>query len=114
MAELRKKQSKFVICLAGLILDATKKGYELTIGDAYRDPRVHGEMGVKLGYSHPSSTHKQRLAVDFNVFKGGVLLEGSEADKAHKELHEFWVSVGGSPMIIGDSNHYSFEEGGIR
>ena len=60
---LGQKQRLFVRLLSRLIDFAYSSGYELTIGDGYRDPRVHGAMGVKIGYSHPSSNHKQRLAL---------------------------------------------------
>jgi len=111
---LRQKQSKFTVLVAGLILAAIKRGYELTFGDVYRDPRLHGELGVKLGYGHRNSCHKLRLAVDFNLFKDGKLLEGKEADKAHAELHLVWTELGGSPAVPGDSNHYSIEHEGTR
>ena len=111
---LWQKQSKFVVLVAGLILAATKRGYELTFGDTYRDPRLHGELGVKLGYGRARSCHKLRLAVDFNIFKDGRFLEGVEADKAHGELHIEWVALGGSPAVPGDLNHYSIEHEGVR
>ena len=46
---LRQKQSKFAEMAAKLILKAIEMGYEVTLGDAYRDPRLHGELGVKKG-----------------------------------------------------------------
>ena len=44
---LREQQSKFAKMAAELILKAYELGYEVTLGDAYRDPRLHGEFGVK-------------------------------------------------------------------
>jgi hypothetical protein len=44
---LRENQSKFAKMAAELILKAYELGYEVTLGDAYRDPRLHGEFGVK-------------------------------------------------------------------
>lgn len=35
---LREKQSKFALAIAGLITKAYEMGYEVTLGDAYRDP----------------------------------------------------------------------------
>ena len=40
---LRENQSKFAKMAAELILKAYELGYEVTLGDAYRDPRLHGE-----------------------------------------------------------------------
>jgi len=44
---LREKQSKFAKMAAELILKAYELGYEVTLGDAFRDPRLHGDFGVK-------------------------------------------------------------------
>ena len=109
---LRQKQSIFAERIATLILLAKSKGYEVTFGDAYRDPRVHGEFGEKKGYSHSRSTHKVRLAVDLNLFKDGQLYP-----EGHQELHDIWdmLSPGlASARILNDMNHYSFENEGVR
>ena len=109
---LREKQSKFARMVADLIIKAYSLGYEVTIGDAYRDPRLHGAMGVKLGYGHPKSAHKIRLAIDLNLFKDGKFLEGTEA---HKELGEWWESQGGTwGGRFKDGNHYSLEHEGVK
>ena len=44
---LREQQTKFSKMAAELILKAFEMGYEVTLGDAYRDPRLHGDFGVK-------------------------------------------------------------------
>lgn len=103
---LGEKQRKFTHMIAHLIVWAYDQGYELTFGDAYRDPRVHGAPGERLagGYSAAYSNHKLRLAVDLNLFKDGKYLT-SDAD--HAPLKDFWESIGGGRRINGDSNHYS-------
>lgn len=104
---LREKQSKFVLMIVQLINKATEMGYELTLGDAYRDPRLHGNIGEKKGYGHSKSCHKLRLAIDLNLFKNGKYLEGTEA---HRPLGEWWESIGGSwGGRFNDGNHYSLE-----
>lgn len=109
---LREKQSKFARMVADLIIKAYSLGYEITLGDAYRDPRLHGELGVKKGYGHPRSAHKIRLAIDLNLFKDGKFLEGTNA---HKELGEWWETQGGSwGGRFNDGNHYSLEHDGIK
>ncbi|MHB8947566.1 MAG: M15 family metallopeptidase [Rhodoferax sp.] len=109
---LGQKQRLFTRLIAKLIEFAYAQGYELTFGDAFRDPRAHGAMGVKLGYSHSSSTHKQRLAVDFNLFKDGAFLTSSDD---HKPLGEYWESLGGAwGGRFSDGNHYALEHGGIK
>lgn len=110
---LRKKQSEFAKLVGKLILKAYDLGYEVTLGDAYRDPRVHGAMGVRKSYSHPKSAHKIRLAIDLNLFKNGEFLETSED---HRPLGEWWEKQ--HPMArwggrFSDGNHYSFENDGV-
>ncbi len=109
---LGQKQRKFVRMIADLIVWAYDNGYELTFGDAYRDPRLHGQMGWKVGYGAASSCHKIRLAVDFNLFKDGVFLESTEA---HQPLGEQWEKMGGTwGGRFNDGNHYSLEHEGKK
>lgn len=109
---LRQKQSKFARMVADLIIKAYDMGYEVTLGDAYRDPRLHGAVGEKKGYSHPKSCHKVRLAIDLNLFKGGKFLEGSDS---HKPLGEWWEKQGGTwGGRFNDGNHYSLEHEGMK
>lgn len=104
---LRERQVAFAKLLPRLIDKAFELGFEVTLGDAYRDPRLHGAVGVKLGYGHSKSCHKLRLAVDLNLFKGGKFLETTED---HRPLGEWWESVGGTwGGRFNDANHYSFE-----
>ena len=52
MAEsLGQKQRRFALLVSQLIAKAYEMGYEVTLGDAYRDPRAFGAVGVKKGYS---------------------------------------------------------------
>lgn len=111
---LRKKQTEFARLVPRLIDKAFELGFEVTLGDAYRDPRVHGEMGVRKSYSHPRSAHKIRLAIDLNLFKDGEYLEGSDA---HRPLGEWWETQHPDARWGGrfnDGNHYSFEENGVK
>ena len=115
---LGQKQRKFTRMIAQLIEYAYANGYELTFGDAYRDPRLHGEVGVKKSYSSANSLHKSRLAVDFNLFKDGQYLTTTEA---HKPLGEYWESIGGTwggrfgeNGGTADGNHYSLEHQGRK
>ena len=109
---LGQKQRKFTRMIAQLIEYAYANGYELTFGDAYRDPRLHGDVGVKKSYSSANSLHKSRLAVDFNLFKNGQYLTTTEA---HRPLGEYWESIGGAwGGRFNDGNHYSLEHGGRK
>lgn len=111
---LRALQSEFAKLVPRLIDKAYELGYEVTLGDAFRDPRLHGTLGVKLGYGHPKSGHKLRLALDLHLFKDGVYLSGTIA---HSTLGEWWEQQ--HPLArwgghFGDGNHYSFEYGGAK
>jgi len=106
MSELFNKQCKLTRLIANLIIFAKEHGYELTVGDAYRNP------DVDFPYSHPKSLHKQRLAIDFNVFRNGRLLQDGNS---FIDLGEFWENMGG---IWGgrfkDGSHFSIEHEGMK
>jgi len=94
---LRQEQSKFARKLSLLIAFAYEKGYELTLGDAY----------ATTGHIQ-NSFHYKRLAIDLNLFRNGTYL--TETDD-HRELGEFWESLGGSwGGRFDDGNHYSLGE----
>jgi hypothetical protein len=101
---LRQKQSKFSVMAARLILHAESIGYEVTLGDAYRDPRCP--------YGSETSLHKKRLALDINLFRDGVYLPRTED---HLELGLFWESIGCSwGGRFMDGNHYSLAHDGMK
>ena len=103
---LGQKQRKFTRMIADLIVFAYDNGFELTFGDAYRDPRAP--------YGHTKSLHRARLAVDLNLFKDGNYLTRTDD---HQLLGEFWESIGGTwggRFSSPDGNHYSLEHKGIR
>jgi hypothetical protein len=109
---LRQKQVRFARMVGELIEHAFALGYEVTLGDAYRDSRVHGEIGEKKGYGHPKSCHKLRLAIDLHLFKDGVYRIDT---RSHQPLGEWWEARGGTwGGRFNDANHYSLEHDGMR
>ena len=98
METLRQKQSRFVLMVARLIEHADSLGYSMTFGHAWRSPACTVGSEVSL--------HRDRLAVDLNLFKDGVWLKDGSG---HDELHVFWSSIGGAERIQNDLNHYSLE-----
>lgn len=101
---LRQKQSLFLRLSLQLMAYAHEQGYELTYGDAYRDPKRYG---------HPNSNHGKRLAIDLNLFRDGKYLVRNED---HKPLGEYWESL--HPLCrwggrFADGNHYSLEHEGV-
>lgn len=114
METLRQKQSRFALQAARLIIKARQLGFDVTLGDAYRDPRVHGALGVRKSYSHPKSAHKVRLAIDLNLFRNGEFLDATDD---HRLLGEWWEAQGQDHRWGGrfdDGNHYSIEHEGIK
>lgn len=113
---LRSLQSEFACLIPRLVDKAFELGYEVTLGDAFRDTRVHGALGVKMGYGHPKSAHKNRLAIDLNLFRDGEFLARTSD---HKELGEWWekqhpLARWGGRFGAPDGNHYSFEYQGMK
>lgn len=101
---LRQKQAKFASMIARLILHAEALGYEVTFGECWRHPNAtHG---------HPKSLHKDRLAVDLNLFRNGRYLRST---RAHEPLGLYWESIGGTwGGEFNDGNHYSLEHNGRK
>jgi hypothetical protein len=109
---LGQKQRRFARMVARLLDRAHEMGYEVTLGDAYRDPRVHGAWGERRSYSAARSVHKQRLAIDLNLFRGGKYLDRTED---HRPLGEWWEKQGGCwGGRWNDGNHYSLEHNGYK
>lgn len=87
---LREKQSLFLFNIHLLIEWAYKNGFELTFGEAYRTQEQQ-EIHVAAGRSKTlNSRHLQRLAVDFNIFIDGNLINDPVKIKP---LGDFWASL---------------------
>lgn len=110
--KLGEAQEKFARMLPGLIQKALDLGFEIRLGDLFRDPRVFGKIGERKGYGHPRSCHKLKLAIDLNLFLDGEYQPGTDA---HLELGEWWESQGGAwGGRFNDGNHYSIEFDGMK
>lgn len=109
---LGKKQERFAYMLIGLLQRAHDLGFAVRVGDTFRDPRVFGAQGTKRFYSAARSAHKNKLAIDLNLFKHGKYLTKTSD---HRELGEYWESVGGTwGGRWSDGNHYSLEHNGVK
>lgn len=111
---LWEKQTLLMRLLPRLLDRAHELGYQVTGGDLYRDPRVFGAAGDKQGYGASYSLHKERLAVDLNLFRDGRYLTTSEQ---HRPLGEFWEAL--HPLTcwggrFNDGNHYSIAHDGRK
>lgn len=81
---------------------------ELTFGEAYRPPREAQADGFA------KSLHSQRLAIDLNLFVGGVYQPDS---KAYLALGTYWEYLGGSwggRFSKPDGNHFSLSYEGVK
>jgi hypothetical protein len=114
MSKLGDAQRRFTVMVAQLVFYTTSlPGYQLTFGDAYRDPRVP--------YGHENSLHRKRLAVDLNLFVNGeyITCTGVDAER-HIEYFQkigfFWEHIGGTWggfFEDPDPNHFSLSFGGM-
>ena len=111
---LSQRQRLFTRLFAEFTVWAYEEGYEFTFGDAFRDPRNHGEFGIKQSYGAANSYHKRRLAVDLNLFIDG---QYQRTTKAFIPLGEKWESMDpkctwGGRFKNPDGNHFSLGERG--
>ena len=98
---LGKKQERFAVMFAGLLMKIFYEGYDVRIGDVY----------AKTGHIK-NSCHYKKLAGDINLFLSGKYLIATED---HKIFGEWWERFGGSwGGRFRDGNHYSIEDGGSK
>lgn len=110
---LSEKQHLFTQLIAQLLLWAGDRGYRVTFGEAYRTPE-QAARNAKKGSGITQSLHTLRLAVDLNLFIGGVYQTDTEA---YLPLGEHWELLGGSwggRFSHPDGNHFSLEHNGVR
>jgi hypothetical protein len=112
---LRQKQSLFVQLVAKLIAFAYANDMELTFGECWRTPE-QAKRNAANGRGISNSLHTERLAIDLNLFVGGVFIDSTEG---HRRLGEYWESLHpncrwGGRFRKPDGNHYSFTPDGTR
>ena len=113
---LGEKQRKFPLLLMSLIHYIYGKGYEATWGDGYRDPRVFGNIGDKIGYGHKNSCHKLKLAQDLNLFDPDGKYITDSSHPFYAELGEYWESLHEdcrAGIRFNDANHFSITHKGM-
>ncbi len=118
---LSEHQQEFALHIGYLLQHIDAAGYACTFGDAYRSPRAFGGMGEKGPYGRYTSAHKQRLAVDLNLFKNGRWITERGP---FEQFGAYWKAMhilnrwGGDFDFDGDgigddANHFSRWYGGI-
>lgn len=90
-----------------LIEWAFSHGYELTFGEAFRT-KEQAEWYAKKGKGIKKSKHRERLAVDFNLFTNGKYQTKTEI---YKDLGHQWKCLGGTwggDFKRKDGNHFEY------
>lgn len=110
---LGMRQRLFARLVPGLIDKAHSLGFEVTLGEVWRSEYTatqyaRNKLGIKM------SLHRDKLAIDINLFRNGVYLTKTED---HRDLGEWWE--GQHPLArwggrFGDGNHYSIEYQGRK
>lgn len=101
---LGQKQEQFSVMVQHLLTFAHNNGYNVRLGHALRCRNCHT--------GHKNSLHKEKLAIDLNLFKDGIYLTSTED---HRPLGKFWKSIGGTwGGDFGDGNHYSLAHNGMK
>jgi hypothetical protein len=109
-------QQEFTRAVADLIVWAYNQGFTLTVGEAWRTP-AQAHANAAAGTGIVNSLHRERLAIDLNLFRAGKWLDRSED---HAPLGAYWKTLhkaarwGGDFKSRPDGNHYSFSPDGRR
>lgn len=112
---LGEKQRAFSRFVGILISHAYSVGLEVTFGDAYRSPE-QAALNAARGVGITNSLHRDRLAVDLNLFVNG---QYSERPEDYLPLGEFWESLSpdlawGGRFSKPDLFHFSYTHEGRR
>lgn len=122
MMTLGEKQRLFVKLVGRLIEWAYAQGYELSFGDAYRDPRL-ARLNAAAGIGIANSLHTRRLAIDLNLFTDSAPdldddIYQADSD-AYRPLGEYWKSLHplccwGGDFDKPDGNHFALTHEGVQ
>jgi hypothetical protein len=113
---LGEKQRLFTKLVAQFITWAYSMGYEFTLGEALRT-QAQADLNARTGTGISNSLHLVKLAIDLNLFIGGVWQTDT---RAYKPLGEYWKSLhplcrwGGDFVRLPDGNHFSLEHNGVK
>ena len=106
--KLSDQQKEFTLNIAKLILYAYDNNYTLSFGEAYR-PQEMQVLYFKQGKTKTlNSLHKERLAVDFNIFLNGILTYNF---MDIKKLGVYWCSLSDFNVWGGDFNKNGILDG---
>lgn len=106
---LVQRQADFAQAVATLLAFANERGLTITLGEAER-PVVLAQIYDWAGRGIRNSQHLNRLAIDLQLYVGGVYQTGSSAYAA---LGEQWLRMDtrarwGGDFPRPDGNHFEF------
>ena len=113
---LRAKQSIFARLVARLLDQATLRGYDVTLGEAWRSKEEAARLAA-AGKGIKNSLHCLRLAIDLNLFKEGKYLT---TPAEYRALGVWWEGQSTVDVVcawggrFGDANHFSVAHGGRK
>ena len=112
---LREQQSAFVLNVAKLVNWCYSNGYELTYSEAYRSP-TEAAINAQTGAGIANSLHSLRLAVDFNLFRAGAILDEVAN---YRPVADYWKTLDplccwGGDFSKPDADHFSMTWNGIK
>ena len=105
---LREQQILFATLLGQFLVWCYSKGYDVTLGEAYRPPET-AALYARQGRGSKNSLHCQRLAVDLCLFVHDTYQTRSEY---YEPLGIHWESMHplcrwGGRFSTPDGNHFS-------
>lgn len=108
--KLSERQRIFARNVARLIEFIYDRGYECTLGEAWRT-KEQAEWYASRGLGVNNSLHCVRLAIDLNLFKDGVYLTKTED---YEFAGTFWLALHVENTWGGagnDGNHFAMARG---
>lgn len=116
MSQLRDLQWLLLQCIAKTVTWCEANGYTLSGGELWRTPE-QAALNAASGAGIVNSLHLQRLAIDLNVFKDGVMAQTVDD---FRPVGEYWKSLdplcrwGGDFTTRPDADHFSITWMGIQ
>lgn len=116
--KILEKQFAFSRLIVELIEEAYRRGYTLTLGEAWRSPET-AAIYAKQGKGIKNSLHIQRLALDINLYRKDIWLKKTED---YEGLGLYWESLGtpgletawGGRFSKPDGCHFSLIHNGTK
>ncbi len=103
---------------ASLIQKAATLGYDITLGEAWRDPE-EAKINAKKGTGIAGSLHCDRLAIDLELWRNGMWLTDSSSYKPLGDIWKSWSTPDyqccwGGDFKKKDGNHFSIAHNGFE